>query len=322
MPISCIRYTDGKEQEWDEFVATSNRNATFLHSRRFFRHNPLNATDDASLLFYKKNKLCAVLPASLYNRGEKTYFHSHPRSTYGGFVINASVGVEDAVEMVAQTISFAADNHVNELIVRNPFRIFHALPSDETDYAMWYHGFTLKAREIESAILLNEDTRNQYAGSTARSLRKALRHVQVDFTTDYEAYWQLLTKNLAEKHQVKPVHSFEQFSELLRLVGGDCIRLVTARCEEKIIAGIVLFVTPRALHAQYIASDSAFQELRALNAVIDFIIDWGIRNNFHYFNLGSGNEEAGRKINTGLFAFKEGFGGRGILRETMSLVLK
>jgi len=56
--------------------------------------------------------------------------------------------------------------------------------------------------------------------------------------------------------------------------------------------------------------------------VIDHIINWGTENKYSYFNLGTANEEAGRKINYGLFHFKEGFGGRGILRETMHLILK
>lgn len=76
-----------------------------------------------------------------------------------------------------------------------------------------------------------------------------------------------------------------------------------------------------AIHAQYVASDSNYQDLRPLNAVIDEISDWGFKNSFSYFNLGTANESAGREINYGLFHFKEGFGGRGILRETMHLIL-
>lgn len=321
MQIEYRQYNELLEGEWDAFIENNKRNATFLHSRKFFKHNLSNSLDDASLMFYKKNKLAAVLPAALYSKDEHLIFHSHPRSTYGGFVISNDTGVEDAMEMVANTIEYAKNNKINELIIRNPFRIFHQMPSDETDYAMWYHGFTLKAREIESTVLLNNNAKALYADSTNRSIKKALKNVTVRFSDKYTDYWKMLTDNLLAKHAVQPVHNIDQFMVLYNLVGEKAIKLVVAEINEKIIGGIVLFVTGKALHAQYIASDTAFQEMRPVNAVIDFIIDWGIENNFSYFNLGSGNEDGGKKINTGLFNFKEGFGGRGILRETMSLKL-
>lgn len=320
--IQLEKYSTDKTKLWDQFVEKDARNATFLHSRKFFLHNPLNEADDCSLMFYKNHKLVAVLPANIYVNSKQEYiFHSHQRSTYGGFVINRYVGVEDALKIVEKTIDFARDNMIKELIIRNPFRIFNQLPADETDYAMWYYGFTLRSREIESAILLNQQTKGMYADGTKRSIKKAFKNVSVKFSYDYATYWEMLTKNLLAKHTVQPVHNIQQFMVLYNLVGQDCIKLVTAQIEGKIIGGIVLFVTPIGLHAQYIASDSDFQELRPVNAVIDFIIDWGIENKFSYFNLGSGNEDGGRKINAGLFSFKEGFGGRGVLRETMSLIL-
>src|SRR3982750_1978777 len=107
MQIECIRYNDSKESEWDTFIEKNRRNATFLHSRKFFNHNPLNSLDDASLMFYYKNKLIGVLPATLYETKGQVIFHSHPRSTYGGFVIDEKVGVEEALKIVEITVEFA-----------------------------------------------------------------------------------------------------------------------------------------------------------------------------------------------------------------------
>ena len=84
---------------------------------------------------------------------------------------------------------------------------------------------------------------------------------------------------------------------------------------DKVIAGIVLFVFETAVHAQYIASDNKFQHLRPLNAVVDYIVQWSKKCGYKYFNFGTANENDGKKINYGLFKFKEGFGGRGVLRE-------
>lgn len=322
MEITAEQYNDSFEPVWDDFVEKNNRNATFLHSRKFFNHNPLNKTDDASLLFYKKGKLKAVLPACLLEIKGILTLASHPRSTYGGFIVDESIGVEEAMEIVEQTISFAKSKKAGEIIIRNPFRIFYQLPTDETDYAMWFHGFTIKSRELECAIKLSDNAELKYEDGTKRSVKKAWKSVVVKETDEYELFWSHLSANLAEKHGAKPTHSLEQFYQLKNQVSDDKIKLIGAFIDERLVGGIVLFLCkPAVLHAQYIASDLNFQNFRPLNAVIDYIIKWGWAQNYTYFNLGSANEDAGKKINYGLFRFKEGFGGRGILRETMHLKL-
>ena len=320
--IHLKRYDETLEDVWDDFIKNNKRNATFLHSRKFFSHNPGNSKGDASLLFYKKNKLICVFPARLYEKDNKTILHSHPGSTYGGFVINESVGVEESLEIVETTIKFAKENNADEIIIRNPFRIFHRLPSDETDYAMWRHGFTVQSRELECVVAIDDETTGRYEDGTMRSINKSLKNVTVSWSEKYAEFWPILSKNLAEKHQLKPVHSLQDFLKLKALVEEKNIQLVVAEKDGKMIAGIVLFIFDTAVHAQYIASDNEFQELRPLNAVIDFIIHWCREKQIKYFNFGTANEDQGKKVNHGLFKFKEGFGGRGILRETMILELK
>lgn len=322
MQIEVVQYTSERESEWDNFIENNKRNATFLHSRKFFKHNPLNEIDDASLMFYKKNKLIALLPASLNIKEDKSVYHSHPRCTYGGFVIHESFGVEEAMVMVANTINFAKDKVAEEIIIRNPFRIFHHLPSDETDYALWYHGFKIKYRELECCIKLDDNYEKKFDNGAKYNIKKAKKTITVKETNDYPSFWELLTDNLLQKHNISPTHSIEQFLTLEKLVGEEKIKLFGGYADNKLVCGVVVFIgNSIALHAQYIASDNNYQEIRPLNAVIDYIINWGYKNSFKYFNLGTGNSKAGNEINYGLFHFKEGFGGRGILRETMHLIL-
>lgn len=322
MQFSLEVFHKEREEEWESFIRNNTRNATFLHSRAFFRHNPQNEADDASLMFYKNGKLRAVLPASGLQQEGNKIFISHPRSTYGGYVIDHSVGVEDAIEIVEATISFAKSNGFQQIVIRNPFRIFHQCPSDETDYAMWYHGFTTQKREVESVVTLQEDAEVYYDDSTRRSIKKAWKSVTVKETEDFATYWELLTENLKTKHQTAPTHEVEEILLLRSLVGADKVRLFGAYAEERLVAGIVVFVSnQQAMQTQYIASDSNYQHLRPLNAVIDHLIKTGFREGFRYLNLGTSNEEEGKKINAGLFRFKEGFGAKATLRETMHLQL-
>lgn len=325
MKVEIVRYTEEHANAWNELVSKS-INGTFLHSRSFFDHNPLNKQDDCSFLYYKKNKVAGVIPCNLYEREGKRILHSYMRSTYGGFVVNEENGVEEAVEMVEKLIAEAKALDVQEIIIRNPFRIFQRQLCDETDYAMWYHGFTLKSRELEIAIDLRaaaaDKLKLRYNNGTKYNVKKAVKFVQVSESDDYKTFWYLLEQNLLEKHGTKPVHSLDGFNILKSNVGDDKIKLFAGFVDNKMVCGVVTFLFRNtAIHAQYIGSDSACQDIRPLNAVIDYIIEWGHREKFEYFNLGTANEQGGRVINNGLFHFKEGFGGRGTLRETMSLTL-
>ncbi len=290
MQVEYRQYSESAEKEWDAFVEKNKRNATFLHSRQFYKHNPLNSQDDASLMFYKKDKLKGVLPAILYSREDQLVFHSHLRSTYGGFILDNAAGVEEAMEIVEATIAFAKQKNVNEIIIRNPFRIFHQLPSDETDYAMWYSGFVIKSRELECAVKLDDLASSRYENGAKYNIKKAWKSVEVKETGDYALFWEMLTDNLLQKHNSKPTHTLAQFEVLINYSGQDKIKLIGGFIDGKMVCGVVLFVcSPTVLHAQYIASDSQFQDIRPLNAVIDYIITWGADNKIHKTgNYGTG----------------------------------
>jgi lipid II:glycine glycyltransferase (peptidoglycan interpeptide bridge formation enzyme) len=45
------------------------------------------------------------------------------------------------------------------------------------------------------------------------------------------------------------------------------------------------------------------------------MMEWGLKNSFLYLDWGISTEKKGSFVNTGLFHFKEGYGGHGVLRE-------
>ncbi len=325
MSIEILPFDENYRSDWETFIEHEALNSTFLHSRKFHDHNPCNRTDDASLMFFKKNKLIAVFPANLYLKENSYILYSFLRATYGGFIVSKDVTVEIALEIVKKTIDFAKSKGVTQLIVRNPFRIFNTNLCDETDYAMWFYGFEIKSREIEICILIEGDIKTirlRYRNATQRNVKKAAQFIDVCISGDIKSYWHLLEKNLIERYEKKPVHDYDSIIRLIESVGSDNVLLFGGYYKSKLVSGILIFkFNNLVLHAQYIASNSQFQHLRPINAVVDYIIEWGNKKGFKYFNLGTGNENEGKSINTGLFRFKESFGGRGVLRETMILKL-
>jgi hypothetical protein len=321
--IRSVPYTEDLREAWEDFIENKAINSTFLHSRKFFDHNPLNANDDASLVFYKGGLIVAVLPACLYWKNDQVVLHAHLRATYGGFVVSKKVGVEEALQLVEQTIQFAKEKKAEQIIIRNPFRIFHDTLCDETDYAMWYHGFQVKSRELETAVELSEnieELRAAYHRGTRYSVKKSKKAVEVKLSEDFKEFWELLERRLGDRHGVKPVHDYDAICRLREKVGKENVLLFGAYHNNQLIGGNVVFnFKNKVLHGQYNASDWEFQNLMPLYGVVDYIIEWGKERGFKYFNMGTSNEDGGTKMNTGLLSYKESFGGRSFLRETMVL---
>lgn len=325
MNIGLKKYEDSLAPEWDNFIENNSLNGTFLHTRKFYNHNPLNKHDDNSYIFYNENKIIGLIPFNLLEQSGNRILHSYLRATYGGFIISKYAGLEEVLEMVNLLIKEAKTIDINEIVIRNPFRIFNEQFCDESDYAMWYHGFSIKFREMEIAIKLGNKSllENGYSASANRSIKKGNKHLIVTESFNFERFWKILDRNLTDKHNSKPTHDYESFLILLKFIGSHKIKLFVATYNTEIIAGILVFiVNENAIHAQYIASDFTFQEYRPLNVVIDYIVKWGCDKGFKYFNLGMVNEQNGKIINNGLARFKEGFGGHGVLRETMHLIVK
>jgi hypothetical protein len=278
-------------------------------------------------MFFSGSRLLALLPGTLSSLDGSLAFHSHSRSTYGGFIFSRRVGVQEAVDIVGTLVHHLSGLNVTSAFIRNPFRILYDQISDEFEYAMWYHGFVVSSREAEVYIDLSpeiETVRGRFAKATRNNITRAYRDTQVslDGFDVLDGFWKLLELNLAEKHGTTPTHSRTAIGKLIDEFGSDSIKLFCACVEGRLAAGCIVFIPcPGVLHAQYIAQDYELQGFRPLNALIDSVITWGNSNGFRSFNLGTANE-GGRIINAGLFHFKEGFGGRSVLRETHRLGLK
>ena len=273
-------------------------------------------------MFLKKGKIGACIPAIMIQVDGRKVWNSHMRSTYGGLVVSEKVGLEDVLEITQLLENELMRIRVDEAIVKNTFRIFNREFCDEFDYSLWKSGFVLNSRETEIGISLRGKTFKQiemkYENGNKYNIKKALNFVDVKFSDDLGSFWKILEKNLLQRHNQKPVHDYQTINKLKNLLKEGEIKLVAAFEKDAMIAGVVLFdFMSTYLHAQYIASSHEHQQIRPVNAVIDYAIKWACENKYEYFNLGTPHEKNGNVINLGLSYFKEGFGGRSCLRETM-----
>lgn len=332
--VLCQSYTAAVRDEWEQFVLHEARNATLLHTRSFFDHNLANLKDDASLVFRSKGRIVGVLPAALVHEScGRPVLSSHPRATYGGFVVGASVGTAMTIEMVEHAVEHARRLGATRFIVRSPFRIFQECPTDEADYALWLRGARIAARALEIAIplarLRGQSALASYRLKTRNRVHKAQRcgvrvmasgGAQPIEAADLLEFWTMLDRNLRERHQTSPVHSADGLMSFVDALGPSRCRLMLAMHEGRVIAGALAFAAnARVMHVQYIASRTEDLHLCPVNLIVHEMVEQACTAGFEYLNLGTATLPDSGEPNLGLFAFKEGFGGSAVLREVLEL---
>lgn len=317
-------YTDEYESKWDSFVQHS-KNGTFMQQRKFLNYHSKGKFQDCSLLaFDNKNRIIAVIPAALKSENESFIFCSHPGASHGGIIIDQSFDTANALALIPRLIEHCKNLGVKAIEMKMVPRIYHSWPSDEIDFSLRYYGFSPEISELATALPLKniENIELQMEKNAIRNRNKAINSgVIVKESNDLAEFWKMLESNLIKRHNTFPTHTYNEILDLTNRF-PEKIKLFSAFYEEKMIAGVLVFIlNNRVLNCFYICHDEKFQHLRPLNLVFSTLIQLGINEGFHFVDWGISTENKGKAVNQGLFKFKEGFGGRGVLRETYRLTL-
>jgi hypothetical protein len=124
----------------------------------------------------------------------------------------------------------------------------------------------------------------------------------------------MLARNLTH-HDTTPTHSADELLDLRERLGVRQMLLLGRDGGGGLCAGVwMVAVSPRAWHTFYIAKDYH----RGADAAVPCVLLECMRAAAHggasFLNFGICTEDRGRKMNTGLFAFKEGLGGFAVNR--------
>lgn len=309
--ISLERYRTEHRSEWDDFVESS-RNGTFLFMRGYMDYHS-DRFNDHSLIFRHNGRITALLPAN--KQGDCLY--SHSGLTYGGLLLSDKTTAVTVLQIFRCICEYMEQTGIKELIYRPVPHIYHKRPCEEDLYALFRCNATLTERKISSATALHNAL--PFGQLRRRKIKTAQAHgIEIAEDGPLEAFWNILTKNLLSRHNVSPTHSLDEM-QLLQSRFPRNIRLFTAMSSDnRCIAGVLMYITEKTAHAQYIAADEEGKSLGALDLLFAHLIC----NRFpdmEYFDFGVSVEQGGRKLNEGLIFQKEGFGGRAVMYDTYSL---
>ena len=322
MSVDIVRFDKDDTAAWEDFVWSAN-NGTLFHLRNFLSYHPPDRFRDHSLVFFRKGRRLAQLPAVDFDENGRRVLISHRGASYGGFVVRDTLSIREAFDLVEALIRYAREAGFHAIDLTPPPQVYLRRPSNYIDFALLQNGFHYRKREISSVIPLDFD-RDEILATFNESSRRAVRRgkklgVVVRETDQYETFYKILKKNLRLRHNVSPTHSLD---ELIRLKGmfPDRIKLFGAFYEETMVAGVVMFIcNPRVVLAFYISHDDRYQQYRGVNVLFHDIVDWGLAGGYGFLDFGifTVNEDP----NWGLARFKESFGAQGIFRDSLRLNL-
>lgn len=299
---------------WNGFVEQS-KNGTFLFHRDFMEYHS-DRFDDFSLLVFEDDKLKAVLPGNIV--GDTLY--SHQGLSYGGLVLSMEIKFNKVLICLFQILNYLDKSQIKYLIFKEIPSIYNQQISDEFSYLM----FVLKAELIKSEVLSVISLKNRLAVSKDRikGLKRAKKHnLEVIQNTDFEMFWNsILIKNLHVRYGVKPVHSCNDILKLYKSFPQK-IKFYGVYNNKKMVAGTVIFESENVAHSQYISADNDRNALGSLD-ILHFYLLNEVYTEKSYFDFGSSNVDNGKRINTGLMLWKEGFGARTLTQSFYKIKVK
>lgn len=304
--IEVHLYQLADRTSWDAFVQAS-RTPHMLFERTFVEYHA-DRFVDASLVIVDDGKIVALLPASRHGRE----IRSHGGLTFGGFVTSSRMGGTRMLEVVRATMDHLKAEGIDRLIYKAVPHPYHVVPAEEDLYALARCGAVLHRRDLSSVIDLSASPR--YSKGRSYDLRHAAVSLVVETSQDFDTWHAIETETLA-RHGVTPVHSANELRQLAaHFPDRLLLHVVRNGPAGPVIAVAVSFLTPAVWHVQYLGQSSTGRELGAMDVLVDALIHAASAADPspRWFDLGISTEDDGRKLNSGLAAYKEGFGARAV----------
>ena len=315
--ITVIPYDASKKDIWNGFVRES-KNGTFLLERDYMEYHS-DRFRDCSLMFYKRGKLIALLPANWVE--SENAVKSHGGLTYGGLVTDSGFTIDDALQVFKSAKAWMKKTLGANRWVYTPIPyIYCSLPSEEDMYALFRNGAVIRKTEVASVVDLSNRLpfRELRKRGYKKAMKKGLEVSEADFEKDICEYWAVLENLLHDKFESKPVHTVDEM-KLLHSRFPDSIKLYVVKNEGKIIAGTVIYDTGQVARTQYIAASEEGKECGALDLLFRILLD-EVYSDRKFFDFGGSTLYGGNHLNEGLIFQKEGFGGRAVIFNTYEML--
>ena len=117
----------------------------------------------------RSNILCALFPATWHQ--EEKEVRSHGGLTYGGLLLNKSVGVLESCDILLEIVKFYRDNFQAQRMLVNPVpSLYHETAAEDQLFALHYIEAQLFRRYISTSVAL--DRKIELSTNRKRQIKK------------------------------------------------------------------------------------------------------------------------------------------------------
>lgn len=311
--MKVARYSPNSREIWDQFISAS-KNGTFLLSRNYMDYHADRFTDHSLLFRNEKDRLVAVLPA--HNEGD--VLSSHGGLTYGGIVSDDAMTTPVMLDVFDSLLAYARAAGIARIRYKTIPTIYAKGFAEEDRYALFRHQGTIYRRDVLAVV--DQSRRLEYQERRLRKIKQARSaELIIAKSNDYAGFWNILERNLQDRFGTSPVHTSAEM-ELLAHRFPDNIGLYVCCKGSEVLAGVVVYITPQVVHAQYISASDEGKTLGALDLLFAEILDT-IHKGCRYFDFGISTEQNGQHLNVGLVEQKEGFGARAVMHDHYEIMV-
>lgn len=325
MAFEIQTYTASLAPEWDRTVENS-RNGTFLLRRPYMDYHSDRFEDRSLVVRDDRGHIAALFAAACRRGASPEVVTAHAGLTYGGLIVPYATESGAVMEILDLIAAHLRQHGARELVYRPVPHIYHRFPCQEDIYWLWSRGATMDMCQLSatldySGLPAPEGLRAMLKRYVKANINRAARAgIVVEKGGDLAVFHAMLTDNLAERHNVAPVHSLAELRLLCERF-PDNISLWSAHNPAGIAdAGVLMYVTDTCAHCQYITSTPEGRENRALTALLHTLIEAYAGK--RYFDFGTSNEDGGHYLNAGLLRQKNSYGARGTAYPSFRLHLE
>lgn len=293
------RYDQSHAAQWNSFVRAS-KNGTFLFDRNFMDYHA-DRFEDYSLMVFEGDKIRALLPAHITNGN----VYSHWGLTYGGLVLDFKIHLSGVLQMFKAILNYFTDKSLPKLFIKCIPAIYHKVPAQEIEYALFLVNAKLIRRD--SLSIIEYSSAQGFSKSRKQAVNRGRKNgLRIEEDNEFELFWnKLLLPNLQKRYDAKPVHNLQEIL-FLKERFPEAIRHFNVYDGNDIVAGTTVFLTDTVVHPQYIAGTENNNALGNIDYLYAYLIE--LFSNKKYFDFGPSTEEQGRRLNGGVSFWKESFG--------------
>lgn len=296
----------GDDARWDAFVERCPK-GTLVHTQRFLGYHG-ERFEDRSLFVERGSKTIAVFGAVTHpNRPDEIV--SHLGSTFGGPLLPKVAAAESTHDTLRAIGAHYRREGVRRLVLKLTPAHLSEQPDEPELSALFRLGARIDRVDLWSVIALDRARKRKDIASARRGRQLGVRVAVEDEVDTYVEMHALLEETL-RRHDARPVHSPEDLLDLRERIRDDQALWVARLGDGSIgAAAWLLRHRPGVWHTQYLAASDRAREARALDVLLDDLVDQLSVSGARILSFGASTEDGGRRLNAPLHAFKSKLGG-------------